>query len=48
MTIIPNWRRAWLMASMQVVGDALPLRIEGAVSWGKSSTDDLFALAAQV
>ena len=37
-----------LRVAFQVVGDALPLRIEGAVSWGKSSTDDLFALAAQV
>lgn len=29
-------------------GDAQWIEIEPAVSWGKSSADDLFALAAQV
>lgn len=43
MTIIPTWRHAWRMASMQVAA------LEATVEWPKGVTaGDLFELAAQV
>ena len=38
----------WIETDAISRGDAQWQRVEGAVSWGKSSADDLFALAAQV
>ena len=39
----------WLVETDTISrGDTQWIEIEPAVSWGKSSTDDLFALAAQV